>query len=75
MFKVVILICSMYLAPADCRLNTANAVIDGPEAPDQATCGLAGQAYVAQTAIGQRRHEDEYVKLSCTATSIGKTVG
>jgi hypothetical protein len=75
MFKVVILICSLNLPPADCQINTAISVIDGPDAPDEEICGFAGQAYIAQTALGDRRHDDEYVKVKCTTTSIGKTVG
>ena len=75
MFKVLILICSMNLAPADCQINTAISVIDGPDAADEAMCGFAGQAYVAQTVLLGEGHENEYVKLKCTTTSIGKSVG
>jgi hypothetical protein len=75
MFKVLILICSMNMAPADCQLNTAITVINGPDAYDESACGLFGQAYIAQTALGDRRHDDEYVKVKCTTTTIGKTVG
>jgi hypothetical protein len=75
MFKIVILICSLNVAPADCQINTAIDVIDGPEAASQSICGMHGQAYVADTALGIRKHDDEYVKVRCTHTSIGKTVG
>jgi hypothetical protein len=75
MFKMLILICSMNLAPSDCQVNTAISVINGPDAPDPEMCGFAGQAYIAQTALGEQRHDNEYLKVKCTTTSIGKTVG
>jgi hypothetical protein len=75
MFKILILICSINLAPADCQIHNALDVIDGPEASSQALCGMYGQAYIADTALGARHREDEYVKVRCTRTSIGKTVG
>lgn len=75
MFKILILICSMQLSPADCQINSATDVISGPEAADEIACGLYGQAYIAETALGTSRREDEYVKIQCTRTTIGKTVG
>jgi hypothetical protein len=75
MFKILILICSVNLAPAECQVNTALDVIDGPEASSEVLCGMHGQAYIADTALGVRPHEDEYVKVRCTRSSIGKTVG
>jgi hypothetical protein len=75
MFKVLILICSLNVAPGDCQTNTAIDVISGPEAANQSLCGLYGQAYIADTALGIQRHDNEYVKVRCTRTSIGKTVG
>jgi hypothetical protein len=75
MFKILILICSVNLAPGDCQVNTALDVIDGPEAYSQALCGMHGQAFIADTALGVRHRDDEYVKVRCTRTSIGKTVG
>lgn len=74
MFKVLILVCSTTLSPADCKVDTAAAVINGPEAPNELMCGLNGQAYVAETAIAEK-HEDEYVKVTCARTTIGRTVG
>jgi hypothetical protein len=75
MLKIVILICSITLPPADCQTNTANDVISGPEAANEVMCGMHGQAYIASTAIASRQREDEYVKIKCQRTSIGKTVG
>lgn len=74
MFKVLILVCSTALTPSECQVDSAAAVINGPEAPDARICGLNGQAYLAGTALGAR-HEDEYVKVKCSRTTIGKTVG
>jgi hypothetical protein len=75
MFRIIILICSIQLSPADCQIDNATDVINGPEAYDSVGCGLYGQAYVAETALGERRRDDEYVKVSCQRTTIGKNVG
>jgi hypothetical protein len=74
MFKVLILVCSIAVAPEDCKTDTAVSVIDGPDAPNEVMCGLNGQAYIATTAIAAKRH-DEYVKVRCSRTNIGRTVG
>jgi len=74
MFKVLILVCSVTLAPQDCKVSTAAAVIAGPDAPNEVMCGLHGQAYLAGTAIAAR-HEGEYVKVTCSRFAIGNTVG
>src|SRR5882724_1181042 len=74
-FKVLILVCSINLAPADCQTDTAVDVISGPEAVNQSVCGLYGQAYIADTAVGAALRDDEYVKVKCTHTAIGKIVG
>ena len=74
MFKVLILVCSTALSPTECKVDTAVAVINGPDAPNELMCGLNGQAYVAETAIAEK-HEDEYVKVTCSRTNIGRTVG
>ena len=74
MFKVLILVCSTALTPSECQVDSAVAVINGPEAPSERLCGLNGQAYLAGTALAAR-HEDEYVKIKCSHTTIGKTVG
>jgi len=74
-FKILILVCSINLAPADCQTNTALDVISGPEAANQSVCGLYGQAYIADTALGTALRSDEYVKVKCTRRAIGKIVG
>ena len=75
MFKVLILVCSINTTPADCQMDTAVDVISGPEAANPSVCGLYGQAYIADTALGAALRDDEYVKVKCTRTTIGKTVG
>jgi hypothetical protein len=74
MFKVLILVCSVALTPDECQADTAVAVIDGPEAPNEVMCGLNGQAYLAGTAMASKQ-EDEYVKVTCSRSTIGRTVG
>lgn len=74
MFKVLILICSAALSREQCQADTAVAVINGPEAPNEVMCGLHGQAYLANTALAEK-HEDEYVKVKCSRSAIGRTVG
>lgn len=74
MFKVLILVCSSALSPSECQVDSAVSVINGPEAPDARICGLNGQAYLAETALAAK-HEDEYVKIKCSRTAIGRTVG
>jgi hypothetical protein len=74
MFKVLILVCSVSLSPQDWRTDNATAVINGPAAQNELMCGLNGQAYLATTAIAERR-EDEYLKVRCARTTIGPTLG
>lgn len=63
---VLILICALDIARAECSIDTANAVVQGPEAVGAATCGLHGQAYIASTAIASYLNDGHYLKLSCT---------
>lgn len=78
MFKVMILICHISLAPAECQIGLTydeglRDVIVGPDATNEVTCAMHGQAYVAETALGTRERDDEYVKIKCTRSSIGKS--
>jgi len=63
MFKVLILVCSIGLAPQDCGRSNAIDVIVGPTASNELVCGLSGQAYVAGTAIAPT--EGSYLKIQC----------
>jgi hypothetical protein len=67
MFKVLILICSVNVSPQDCQPQTAADVITGPIVSSELSCGLSGQAYVADTAI--RPTGREYLKVQCSRTS------
>ena len=58
MFKMLILICPLHLAPADCQLETALDVIQGPQISSVFECGIASQVLVAQTAM---RRAGEYM--------------
>ena len=71
MFKVLILVCSVNLAPADCQTDTALDAINGPESAKQSASGLYGQAYIADTALGTRLPDNEYVKVKCTRAASG----
>ncbi len=75
MFQVLVLVCSIGVAPMDCQTtDTAIETIRGPEAANEIQCGLYGQAYFAE--MGQYALRDgQYLKVMCTRTNIGKTAG
>ncbi len=64
MLQVLILICSISIAPADCQIETALQIINGPEVPNDVMCGMHGQAYLAQTSLVPQG-PGEYVKVKC----------
>lgn len=64
MFQVLILICAINVAPADCQTETALDLINGPRVASELLCGLHGQAYIAQTSL-RPRGPGEYVKIRC----------
>jgi hypothetical protein len=63
---VLILICALGIANADCSADTATVVVQGPEAGGPTMCGLHGQAYIAGTAIADYLRDGHYLKLACT---------
>jgi hypothetical protein len=67
MMKTLILICLLGTAHADCTENTADAVIQGPDAESLVECGMHGQAYVAGGALAGYLDDQHYLKVSCTA--------
>jgi hypothetical protein len=67
MFKVLILVCSMGIAPQDCERDNAVDVIVGPAAANELACGFSGQAYLAGTALAPT--DGNYVKIQCTRAS------
>ena len=75
LFKMLILVCSVALPHADCQPNTALDVIQGPEVANELMCGFQGQAYLATTALGVHLGRNEYLKIKCSRTTIGSSVG
>ena len=65
--KTLILICALGLSRPDCSIETATAVIQGPEATNLAQCGFVGQAYLASTALAGYVEDGHYLKILCTA--------
>jgi hypothetical protein len=70
MFKVLILVCSMNLAPSDCDIKNAIDIMAGPMSPNELSCGISAQAFLAVTALSPS--DGEYVKVQCKRPS---TVG
>ena len=68
MLTALVLICSVAVTPdlRDCTRENATALMRPPaEFGNPATCLLHGQAYVAETSIGQELGEAERVKVLC----------
>jgi hypothetical protein len=68
MFKVMILVCAMNLAPQDCERGNAIDVIVGPTASNEMTCGFSAQAYIASTALAPT--DGNYLKIQCMRPSV-----
>ena len=71
MLKMLILVCSANLSPADCQLETALDVIHGPQVASVFECGMASQVMAAQTTI-MRRGQGEYMKVRCTPVKVAQ---
>jgi hypothetical protein len=67
MFKIMILICTINLAPQDCQTETAMDIIAGPTVSSELSCALSGQALLASTAL--RPDGREYAKILCGRSS------
>jgi hypothetical protein len=68
MLTGLVLICSVAVAPAsrDCTRDNATAVMRVPaEFGNPTTCFLHGQAYLAESAIGQELTNNDRVKVVC----------
>ena len=65
--KTLILICALGVPRADCSIDTAMTVVQGPDAGHPAQCGFLGQAYLASTAIANYLDGEHYLKILCTA--------
>jgi hypothetical protein len=64
MFKMLLLVCATGLSPADCQIDTAIDVIQGPATASAAACAFQGQAQLADTALPIRPGE-AYLKVRC----------
>jgi hypothetical protein len=67
MFKVLILVCSMNLAPSDCDIKNAIDVVAGPMSPNELSCGISAQAFLATTTLSP--NDGEYAKIQCKRPS------
>ena len=65
MFKVLILVCSMNLAPQDCEMKNAIHVIAGPMVSSELSCRRSAQTLIFRTAPT----DAEYVKIQCKRLS------
>jgi hypothetical protein len=70
MLTALILICSVTLIPdlQNCSRENATTVMRAPARfASPATCFLHGQAYLAETSIGQQLSSNDRVKVVCEA--------
>ncbi|PWB60257.1 MAG: hypothetical protein C3F17_14900 [Bradyrhizobiaceae bacterium] len=68
MLTAIVLVCSLAVTPElrDCSRNNARVVLQVPEefmVPAQ--CMMRGQAFLAETSIGQELGREERVKVMC----------
>jgi len=75
MLTALVLICSVAVTPdlANCdRDNAINVLVVPAESGNPATCFMHGQAYLAETSIGQDLTESERVKIVCMPSQRAK---
>ena len=68
MLTALVLICSVAVTPdlRDCTRDNATVVMRLPaESGNPATCFMLGQAFLAQSSIGQELGDDDRVKIVC----------
>ena len=66
MMKVLILLCATGMAHSDCRVDTAYAVINGPELESLMCPAMLSQAYIADTAFAQDlQNGTAFYKVKC----------
>src|SRR5262252_1454465 len=73
MLAALVLICSFAITPdlRDCTRANATAVMRVPaDFGNPVTCFVHGQAYLAQTSIGQELGDDERVKVVCARSDL-----
>jgi hypothetical protein len=72
MLTALVLICSMAIAPdmATCSGENASSIIRVPQDyVSPVTCLMHGEAYIAETSLGQELAADERVKVICAPTN------
>ena len=75
MLNALILVCTVLVTPdlRDCNDKNARVVMVTPEEfTNPVTCALYGQAYLAETAIGQDLGEDDRVKVVCKPRPVAQ---
>jgi len=79
MLTALVLVCSLVLTPnlRDCSRDNAVHVLQVPEEfALPVTCALRGQAFLAETSVGQELATDEAVKVMCVRhVPVGRQVG
>ena len=72
MMKALLLICALSTPQPDCSVETAIAVIQGPDATSLVECGLHGQAYIAEGALAGYLDGAHYLKIACTSRQVDR---
>ena len=77
MFTALVLICSIADTPdlRDCTRDYARVVLRVPaEFANPATCFMHGQAYLANTSIGQELGDNDRVKVVCRSETVDASI-
>ena len=75
MIKTLILVCATTLAHDECSIESATAVVQGPPVQSVMTCGLHGQAFLAETALARYLDDGHYLQLVCRPENAGHEAG
>ena len=78
MLTALVLVCSVAVTPdlRDCSQDNATQVIRVPvESGNPATCFMHGQAYLAESSIGQQLGANDRVKVVCARSDKIDTAG
>jgi hypothetical protein len=78
MLTALVLICSTAITPKphECTRDNATAVMRVPaEFGNPATCFMRGQAYLAETSIGQDLGDRDRIKVVCARTDAADAFG
>lgn len=66
MIQILLMVCPLAVAQGDCQPNTAIDLITGPIVRNEISCGVVGQAFLAETALIPQG--GEYLKIKCVRT-------